>query len=159
MNNKGTGQHAQSEQRLSSLSGEYDSWSWCMPNFNILASLCRWADWIEPYLVVNPKNKFFHDEAHLWDWSTELAVKRPLSKRRKIGFQYQLKVNANKSIVECLEHSVIHLTFIKLPFVIKICILSIFEWPFYTGFIVAFKKKYSILKKNAVCTYKNISAY
>ena len=25
-------------------------------------------------------------------------------------------------------------TFIKLPFVIKIFILSIFEWPFYTGF-------------------------
>ena len=27
-------------------------------------------------------------------------------------------------------------TFIKLPFVIKIFILSIFEWPFYTGFTV-----------------------
>ena len=28
------------------------------------------------------------------------------------------------------------LTFIKLPFVIKIFVLSIFEWPFYTGFTV-----------------------
>ena len=28
------------------------------------------------------------------------------------------------------------LTFIKLPYVIKIFILSIFEWPFYTGFTV-----------------------
>ena len=27
-------------------------------------------------------------------------------------------------------------TFIKLPFVIKIFVLSIFEWPFYTGFTV-----------------------
>ena len=26
--------------------------------------------------------------------------------------------------------------FIKLPFVIKIFVLSIFEWPFYTGFTV-----------------------
>ena len=26
------------------------------------------------------------------------------------------------------------LTFIKLPFVIKIFVLSIFVWPFYTGF-------------------------
>ena len=26
------------------------------------------------------------------------------------------------------------LTFIKLPFVIKIFVLSIFEWPFYIGF-------------------------
>ena len=34
------------------------------------------------------------------------------------------------------EHSVILLTFIKLPFVIKIFVLSIFEWPFYTGFTV-----------------------
>ena len=28
------------------------------------------------------------------------------------------------------------LTFIKLPFVIKIFVLSIFEWPFHTGFTV-----------------------
>ena len=34
------------------------------------------------------------------------------------------------------EHSAILLTFIKLPFVIKILVLSIFEWPFYTGFTV-----------------------
>ena len=32
------------------------------------------------------------------------------------------------------EHSAIHLTFIKLPVVIKIFVLSIFKWPFYTGF-------------------------
>ena len=38
-----------------------------------------------------------------------------------------------KSIAECpppLEHSTILLTFTKLPFVIKIFVLSIFEWPF-----------------------------
>ena len=35
-----------------------------------------------------------------------------------------------------LEHSLILLTFIKLPFVIKIFVLFIFEWPFYTGFTV-----------------------
>ena len=34
------------------------------------------------------------------------------------------------------EHSAILLTLIKLPFVIKIFVLSIFEWPFYTGFTV-----------------------
>ena len=34
-----------------------------------------------------------------------------------------------KSITELL-------TYIKLPFVIKIFVLSIFEWPFYTGFTV-----------------------
>ena len=33
--------------------------------------------------------------------------------------------------------------FIKLPFVIKIFVLSIFEWPFYTGFTV-----YEVEKSN-----------
>ena len=32
--------------------------------------------------------------------------------------------------------SAILLTFIKLPFIIKIFILSIFEWPLYTAFTV-----------------------
>ena len=42
-----------------------------------------------------------------------------------------------KSIAECSkrEHSAILLTFIKLLIVIKI-FLSVFEWPFYTGFTV-----------------------
>ena len=34
------------------------------------------------------------------------------------------------------EHSAILSTFIKLAFVIKTFVLSIFEWPFYTGFTV-----------------------
>ena len=38
-----------------------------------------------------------------------------------IGFQDQLSLNTAS-------------TFIKLPFVIKIIVLSIFEWPFKTGF-------------------------
>ena len=43
-----------------------------------------------------------------------------------------------KSIAECspLEHSATLPTFIKLPVAIKIYVLSIFEWPFYTGFTV-----------------------
>ena len=41
-----------------------------------------------------------------------------------------------KSIGECSKHSAILLTFIKQPFVIKIFVLSIFEWLFYTGFTV-----------------------
>ena len=34
------------------------------------------------------------------------------------------------------EHSAIRSTCIMLPFVIKIFVLSIFEWPFNTGFTV-----------------------
>ena len=41
-----------------------------------------------------------------------------------------------KSIAECSEHSAILSTFIKLPFVNKIFVLSIFEWPHKTGFTV-----------------------
>ena len=36
------------------------------------------------------------------------------------------------------EHSAIRLTFIKLPFVIKMFVLSIFEWPLKTGFILLY---------------------
>ena len=35
-----------------------------------------------------------------------------------------------------MEHSAVLSTFIKLLFVIKIFVLSTFEWPFYTGFTV-----------------------
>ena len=45
------------------------------------------------------------------------------------------------------EHSAITLTFIKLPFVIKIFVLSIFEWLFYTGFGAVFDSKGYPFKK------------
>ena len=35
-----------------------------------------------------------------------------------------------------VEHSVILLTYIKLPIVVKNFVLSILEWRFYTGFTV-----------------------
>ena len=59
-------------------------------------------------------------------------------KRQRIGFQDQLSLNAGQKYCRMLqgEHSAILSTFIKLPFVIKIFVLSIFEWPFYTGFTV-----------------------
>ena len=55
----------------------------------------------------------------------------PISKRPKIGFQDQLSLNAGQKYCRMLqgEHSAILSTFIKLPFVIKIFVLSIFEWP------------------------------
>ena len=74
-------------------------------------------------------------------WHTQFSktcVKPPLSKRPKIGFQDQLLLNTGQKYCRMLqgEHSAIHLTFIKLPFVTKIFVLSIFEWPFYIGFTV-----------------------
>ena len=70
---------------------------------------------------------------------SKTCVKWPLSKRLKIGFQEQLSLNAGQKYCRMLhrEHSAKLLTIVKLPFVIKIFILSIFEWPFYTGSTVA----------------------
>ena len=42
-------------------------------------------------------------------------------------------------------HSAILLTFIKLPFVIKISVLSIFEWKVYTGFTVSIAFLYDVM--------------
>ena len=65
-------------------------------------------------------------------WAKSITcVKWPLSRRQKIGFQDQLLLNAGQKYC------------IKLPIVIKTFVLSVFEWPFYTGFIVW--DKYQIL--------------
>ena len=70
--------------------------------------------------------------------NSETCVKRPLSKRPKNGYQDQLSLNAGQKYCRMLplEHSAILSTFIKLPFVIKIFVLSIFECLFYTGFTI-----------------------
>ena len=76
-----------------------------------------------------------------WPIYSKTCVKRPLSNRPKIGFQDQLWLNAGQKYFRML--SAILLTFIKLSIVIKIFVLSIFEWLFYTGFTV--NKKYQNL--------------
>ena len=49
-----------------------------------------------------------------------------------------LGINAGQKYYRMLqgEHSAILSTFIKLPFVIKIFVLSSFEWPLRTGLTV-----------------------
>ena len=66
------------------------------------------------------------------------CVKRPLSKRPKISFQDQLSLYAGQKYCRMLQECSILLTFIKLPFVIKIFVVvvfSIFEWPFTQAFL------------------------
>ena len=79
----------------------------------------------------------------IFEWSFYCTVKAafnkgPLKKKTKIGFQDRLSLNAGQKYCRMLqgEHSAIHLIFINLPFVIKIFVLSVFEWPVYTGFTV-----------------------
>ena len=57
------------------------------------------------------------------------CLERPLKIRPKIGFQDRLSHNAGQKYYRMLplEHSAILSTFIELPFVIKLFVLSIFE--------------------------------
>ena len=61
-------------------------------------------------------------------------------RRPKIGFQDRLSLNAGQKYCRMLqgEHCAILSTFIKLSFVIKVFVLSIFEWPLKTGFTLYF---------------------
>ena len=66
------------------------------------------------------------------------CLKRSLKKKTKIDFQGRLSLKAGQKCSRLLqgEQSAILSTFIKLPFVINIFVLSIFQWPFKTGFTV-----------------------
>ena len=68
--------------------------------------------------------------------NSKACVKWPLSKRPKNGFEGRSSLNVGQKYCRMLqrEHSAILLTFIKLPVVIKVFVLSIFELPFYTCF-------------------------
>ena len=64
---------------------------------------------------------------------SKTCLKRSLKKKTKNGFQGKLSLNAGKKV---LQNAPILSTFIKLPFVINIFVLSIFEWPLKTVFTV-----------------------
>ena len=80
------------------------------------------------------------------------CLKRPLKKKTIIGFQDRLSLNEGQKYCRMLqgEQSAILSTFIKLPFVIKIFVLSIFECPLKNCFTV-----YSY----SVCLMLNKSCY
>ena len=60
---------------------------------------------------------------------------------QKLVFQDRLLLDAGQKYCRMLqrEHSAILSTFIKLPFVIKTGVLSIFECPLKTGFTVSIR--------------------
>ena len=71
-------------------------------------------------------------------WLQYNLSKTATLKTLKLDFQDQLMLNAGQKYCRMIQgkHSEILSTFIKLPFVIKIFILCIFEWPLKTGFAV-----------------------
>ena len=70
------------------------------------------------------------DACMFCDKYSKTCIKRPLSKRPKMVFQDHLSFNAGQKHCR-MEHSAMLSAFIKLPFVIKIYVLSTFEWLFY----------------------------
>ena len=65
------------------------------------------------------------------------TVKAVLAATQK-EYQNWLSLNAGQKYCRMLQgvHSAILLTFIKVPFIINILVLSNFEWPLKTGFTV-----------------------
>ena len=84
----------------------------------------------------------YYDPWHKSQYS-KTCLKRPLLNRPKFVFKTKFRLMQVKSIA---EHSAIFSTCIKLPFVIKIFVLSIFEWKLKTCFIV----RLALMKKNRV---------
>ena len=69
-------------------------------------------------------------------YSKTCVIQTTFKKTKKCFFKTDYRLMQVKSIAE-REHSVILSTFIiELPVVIKIFVLSIFKWKFYTGFTV-----------------------
>ena len=61
---------------------------------------------------------------------SKTCLKRPLKKKTQNGLNIDYRLMEVKPIAKCYkgDHSAILSTFIKLPFVTKIFVLSIFEW-------------------------------
>ena len=93
--------------------------------FSQLDSFVRWGLRC-PRRKARALNKTESVEISIMEYS-KTCVKRPLSKRSQIGLKDQLLLNAGQKYCRMLqgEHSAILSTVIKLPFVIKIFVLSI----------------------------------
>ena len=71
---------------------------------------------------------------------SKTCVKQPLKKKTKNWLSRPIIARCRSKVLQnaprALEHYAVPLTFIKLPFVIKIFVLSFFEWLLKTGFTV-----------------------
>ena len=87
--------------------------------------LCPCSTWKAIQIVMVNYNHISYCSFDVEDTVKPECVKGPLSKRPKVVFQLSLNARQKCCRMLTLEHSVILLTFIKLPFVIKIFVLSI----------------------------------
>ena len=92
---------------------------------------------------------------------SKICVKNPLSKDQKLVFKTNYRLMHVRKY--CRMHSAILSTFIKLPFVIKVFVLSTFEWQFYTGFTVQSNETqenivYNVYLKKLYFTCENVKS-
>ena len=68
---------------------------------------------------------------------SKTRVKRPFSKRPKIGFQDQLLLHAGQKYCRMLQGGILQYFRPSLSYHLSLkSFFSIFEWPFYKGFTV-----------------------
>ena len=72
---------------------------------------------------------------HNFKYTVKLVLSGHSKRRLKISFQDRLSLNAGQKYYRMLSLAILS-TFIKLPVAIKIFVLSMFEWPFKTGFTI-----------------------
>ena len=68
--------------------------------------------------------------------NSKTCLKQPLKKKNKNGFQDRFLLNASQNIAEFWSILQYFRPSLRYHFVVKTFGLSIFEWPFYTGFTV-----------------------
>ena len=77
------------------------------------------------------------EQSFLNENGRETCLKRPQWNDQKLVFKTDYRLMKVKSIAECSKRTFCNnMTFIKLSFVIKTIVLSIFEWPLKTGFTI-----------------------
>ena len=106
----------------------------------MLGHFLKW--WAQAYQIKHSRHLgsiLYHWHRHLYAYKymdcwlySKTCLKWPFKKKD------QLSLNAGQKYCRMLqgEHSAIFLTFIKVPFVIKIYVLLFFEWLLKTGFTV-----------------------
>ena len=120
-------------------------WSPPQPNWNPWTN-CNIDEGPLAYVsIVHSKIGNFREFILISHKYSKTGLKQSLERIPKIGFLDQLLLTASQKYCRML-HSAILLTCIKPTSVFKTFVLSIFEWPFKTGFTVALKYIFSMLK-------------
>ena len=107
-----------------------DLWLWHAWSYSLISNVIPRCSCLQIYVSLKQFYQNYNKTCH----------KRPLKKNTKNWFSRPIIPQCRSKVLQnaLLEHSAILSTFIKLPFVFKTFVLSIFEWPLKTGFTVLY---------------------